>query len=59
MEEEDFPELLEQANFKRLSKQIWQYETNGHIINFIGHGNSPLDYRVRVSGFIDGDMNDL
>jgi hypothetical protein len=58
-EEEDFPGLLEKANFERTSKRVWQLELAGHTVAFIGSGNSVLDYKPRVSGFPDGDINDL
>lgn len=60
-DDKTFPELLEAANFQHTSKKVWQFEINGHNIAFIGSGDDPLDYKVRVTGFTDfeTDVNDL
>lgn len=58
-EEKNFPILLAEANFRKTSKRVWQLTVSDHTVAFIGTGNSPLNYSVRISGFDDKDIDDL
>lgn len=59
IEEEDFPKILEKANFQQTSKRVWQLEFAGHTIAFVGKGSSALDYLPRVSGFSGDDIKNV
>jgi len=49
--------LLRECGCSRTSKHVWKLEDSGHVIAFIGTGESLDDYTVRVSGFGDKEMN--